>query len=929
MKRTKRWLAGLLCAVLLVGLLPAAALAAGELTRSELALLIYDKFRPASGTETSDFGDIADCSEDEIEAIEVLGSAGIISGENANFFGPEDGVARWQAAMVLYRAMEGNSGSPTQTIFTDVTATYDYRDPMNNPIQDGSEAGQNAVQAILTAVNYLVDQQILTEEDAITVDGEEKYFDPNGLVTVGQVETWLSRVNGQSTVSSDSTQIVRGDFAEAVYTDETLQGKIDAAAEENEGNPDPNFADIDECSLNQQTAIITMAKAGILSGYNVYAFRPEDTVTYQVAALILCRAGEVADATMENAIQTLTNMGIILEADAVNEAEIANSATVDSWLDRFMTRAELAKVLYDKFQPSGGTGDSSFEDIGNCTAAQQEAIQALAKAGMVSGVSGETRRFMPNGIVTNIDVAMSICRIAGEADVTLDTAIPTLAALCNLSQEEQDAIVPNKVVAESTVSGWLDGLEIEHALSITPSRSSVSGSTTISLTVEGAADAAVNVTCTSHADITVRGSGSAWTVSLPNASATYTFTASAEGYAPASCAVTVRRESSSNSSSSSADSGNVSGSGEDVSVSASDGSVSASQMESAVSRADSGTAITVDADRSTSTSLPVSGMANAVENDNAVTIDLQSGEVTLSVSAIAGLTDGAGSDARIEVSVEQQTSSQDEAIVDLLDSGAAVFDVTIRVDGDSVHRFDGRLTITLTVPNLSSIADPHVLHILADGSREYYQPDRISGDEITVEGIRNLSTFAVIPGSEVPTETVNPFADISESAYYYNAVLWAVEQGVTEGSGDGTFAPDLPVSRAQAVTFLWRAAASPEPVATVNAFADVSESVYYYKAVLWAVGQGVTNGTGAAAFSPDTTVSRAQMVTFLWRAAGSPEPTATVNPFTDISEGAYYYKAVLWAVEQGITEGNGDGTFAPNLPVSRAQGVTFLYRNQA
>lgn len=369
----------------------------------------------------------------------------------------------------------------------------------------------------------------------------------------------------------------------------------------------------------------------------------------------------------------------------------------------------------------------------------------------------------------------------------------------------------------------------------------------------------------------------------------------------------------------------VNGSGDNVSISPSGGSVTSSQMTSAVNKADAGAAITVKSTAS-SVTLPVGGMADAAENDNDVVVDLQSGQVILSAQAIAGMTDGASASGKVEVAITTQTSSQDEILSGLLDKGAAVFDVSVDVGGRSVHSFDGDLTISFTVSNLSKISDPHILHILTDGTKEYYAPDSISGNTITVKGIRNLSTFAVIPGSEVPKEPTNPFTDAYEGDYYYDAVLWAVENGVTNGTSATTFSPDMAVSRAQMVTFLWRAHGSPKAAGT-NPFADVSTSDYYYDAVLWAVANGVTNGTSATTFSPDMDVTRAQAVTFQWRAAGS--PVVSGSSFGDVATDAYYIDAVTWAVANGITNGTSSNTFSPDVVVSRAQAVTFLYRELA
>lgn len=170
------------------------------------------------------------------------------------------------------------------------------------------------------------------------------------------------------------------------------------------------------------------------------------------------------------------------------------------------------------------------------------------------------------------------------------------------------------------------------------------------------------------------------------------------------------------------------------------------------------------------------------------------------------------------------------------------------------------------------------------------------------------------------------FSDIYTSDYYYDAVLWAVANNVTNGTDATTFSPHSVVSRAQMVTFLWRAHGSPKSTCT-NPFTDVRASDYYYDAVLWAVSNGVTNGTSATTFSPDMDVTRAQAVTFQWRAAGS--PAASGSSFDDVPADAYYSNAVIWAVANGITNGTGNNHFSPEVAVSRAQAVTFLYRELA
>ena len=170
-----------------------------------------------------------------------------------------------------------------------------------------------------------------------------------------------------------------------------------------------------------------------------------------------------------------------------------------------------------------------------------------------------------------------------------------------------------------------------------------------------------------------------------------------------------------------------------------------------------------------------------------------------------------------------------------------------------------------------------------------------------------------------------PFTDVAVTDYYYDAVLWAAENGITGGVDDTHFAPNATCTRAQAVTFLWRAAGSPAPKSSDMPFTDVAEGSYYYDAVLWAVENGITDGTSATTFSPDAVCSRGQIVTFLWRSQKSPA-SDSVNPFADVAADAYYNSAVLWAVTNGITDGTSATTFSPNNDCTRAQIVTFLYR---
>ena len=175
--------------------------------------------------------------------------------------------------------------------------------------------------------------------------------------------------------------------------------------------------------------------------------------------------------------------------------------------------------------------------------------------------------------------------------------------------------------------------------------------------------------------------------------------------------------------------------------------------------------------------------------------------------------------------------------------------------------------------------------------------------------------------------SMGEFADLEFGGYYLDAVDWALGKGVTNGVGGGRFAPGDTCTRAQVVTFLWRAMDMPEPKAADPGFQDVPADSYYAKAVAWAVENNITNGMGDGRFAPGAACTRGQVVTFLWRARRMPA-AGTANPFHDVTAGAYYHDAVLWAVAQGVTNGIDADHFAPDAACTRAQVVTFLYRDQ-
>ena len=262
-------------------------------------------------------------------------------------------------------------------------------------------------------------------------------------------------------------------------------------------------------------------------------------------------------------------------------------------------------------------------------------------------------------------------------------------------------------------------------------------------------------------------------------------------------------------------------------------------------------------------------------------------------------------------------------------SGSSGGDYIVSVDSDK----HGTVTVS---PKRADKGDTVTITVKPDKG---YELDELtvtdkSGDTIKIKDKGNGKFTFTMPGSKVTVETsfkqidaepeIPAFADVPADAYYADAVAWAVREGITTGTGANTFGPDLSCTRAQMVTFLWRANGSPKATG-VNPFADVSADAYYYDAVLWAAEQGVTSGTSATMFSPDAVLTRGQTVTFLWRANGA--PAVSGGSFGDVAPDAWYANAVAWAVSEGVTSGTGGNKFSPDAPCTRAQIVTFLYRD--
>ena len=293
----------------------------------------------------------------------------------------------------------------------------------------------------------------------------------------------------------------------------------------------------------------------------------------------------------------------------------------------------------------------------------------------------------------------------------------------------------------------------------------------------------------------------------------------------------------------------------------------------------------------------------------------QAGTVYVMVHKAADADYTEASSSEVAITIRKAVPTGTPAYTKITNAGKTLADAKLTTVGGT---FSVPGSVAWELPDTPTVvANRAYTWIFTPGDTTNYES--ISGEIV----LYNFVDTPYFPGIIGDSSKFN-FHDVTRFDYFYDAVKWAVDHNITSGTGRFTFSPNAVCTRAQTVTFLWRAAGSPRPVSTVNPFTDVHYGDYFYQAVLWAVENGITMGTSATTFSPDATVTRAQVVTFLWRANG--QPAAWNSGFTDVSADAYYAKAVAWAVQNGITTGTGFGVFSPDAACTRAQIVTFLYR---
>ncbi len=252
--------------------------------------------------------------------------------------------------------------------------------------------------------------------------------------------------------------------------------------------------------------------------------------------------------------------------------------------------------------------------------------------------------------------------------------------------------------------------------------------------------------------------------------------------------------------------------------------------------------------------------------------------------------------------------------------------VDVLYEGKSLALGSGYMVAKLPQMLVDDMIEQYVVAYLDEnGKFEVVETDYVDG--YLQAKLDRLGIYALMFKSEVPATPVNPFEDVKEADWFYSPVMWAVNTGVTGGKTATTFAPNEFCTRAQVVTFLYAAAGKPEVKAENNPFEDVAESDWFYKPVMWAVANGITGGKTATTFAPNEICTRAQVVTFLYAAAEKPAVNNGENPFEDVAGDAWYLNPVLWAVDKGVTGGTSLTTFGPDNNCSRAQVVTFLYAN--
>ncbi|MCR5826615.1 MAG: S-layer homology domain-containing protein, partial [Oscillospiraceae bacterium] len=339
---------------------------------------------------------------------------------------------------------------------------------------------------------------------------------------------------------------------------------------------------------------------------------------------------------------------------------------------------------------------------------------------------------------------------------------------------------------------------------------------------------------------------------------------------------------------------------------------------------DGSNAITIDLSTSgqgvNAVSMTKSTLGNLIDAGvQEMTIKLPEASVQVDGTALETLRDAASNSVKLSVvtgaAAKRGAGVAQLAALETLDEPTLAA-VTASVNGKDVKNFaDGNIRVTLPYAGEENAVVSYV-----DTAGTLTEVTATTDNGTVLFTAANPGVYAITEAEEA-----QQFEDVPEGEFYYDAVNWAVKNGITNGTSQTTFSPNMVCNRAQVVTFLWRAEGCPVPSTRTTQFTDLDSNEFYYDAVLWAVENGITNGTSPTTFEPNAPVDRAQVVTLLARTL-SGKASGQTNPFTDVNPNEYYYDAMLWAVEDGITNGTGPETFEPLAACNRAQIVTFLYR---
>ena len=951
------------------------------MTRAELAVLVADGFELEAQDVSVSFTDLAGCSTAQVDAINRLAQNGIIQGTQNSVFSPRGIADRGTVAALLWKAAGGDTTAAEQTLFDD--------------------AGNYA-----SALNYLVAEGVLTADDAVN----ERAFAPGIVVDAITVGTWLERISNDDTPSVDG--ITRAEIAVLIANKFELEST----------DAEITFNDISGCTEEQKAAIILLAQNGIISGTQTGEFDPDGTVTGNVAAFIIYRAHTKDNsATLDAAVAALIQEGILNDGEATND--IVTETTVATWLGRITTGDDApitATAPTITTQPQalnvkeGYTNGNTMTVV--ATAAEKHALSyqwysnsSNSTEGAVS-IEGATSASytVPIGKAANTTEYYYCVITATHGDDNTKTASVT-SAIAAFTVSAQDAIdISSAVIAlgtQKTYNGTAQQVIID---SVTVGGTSLTKDVDYTITAGGSATNVGIVTLTITGKGNYSGTVSAqWSLQKAKITVTalnqtyelnlnYNYIVQPKFYLP-----TTPVEGTDYTISGLIGSDTIGGSitlgllrngeaatgqvydGDTVTISGATvpntgnydenisyvfGKVSiklvgggivapiAPTPETETIPADGNAnvevEVTVKNNEVTVSEIPASDI-NKVE-DEPISLDFSNldepvFEVTLPTDTVEDIADSQADG--LEITLSTGTVSFDATAVGAISDVATGKNIVLNVEAvetvdltsgqkDSVEKLGGSLIIKVTLTSggktisdfnggNASITIPYERKDNGKTPTVYFLDDsgRLTRMQTNYDPTTKTVTFVTPHFSEYVVAEVEslPFIDVVNDTYYADAVLWAVSNGITNGTSTTTFSPDASCTRAQMVTFLWRAAGSPEPTTNTCPFTDVDMDSYYGKAVLWAAEKDITNGTSNTAFSPDADCTRAQMATFLCRMAGG-KSVGSTNAFTDIEPDMYYTEAVQWAVENGITNGTGDNKFSPNAVCTRAQMVTFLYR---